>query len=72
MDRSAISPTPLATFVVRFWRETPAGGARWRGQIEHVQSGEKAAFLDIETMQRFLRRFGVEVDVTCRPAPAQG
>jgi len=67
-----LTSTAPVTFVLRFWRETSAGRVRWRGQIEHVQSGEKAAFLDIGTMLRFLRRFGVEVEVTCRPEPAPG
>lgn len=51
----------LVTFVVRFWRETSAGEQRWRGQIEHAQSGEKAAFLELEAMLSFLCRFGIEV-----------
>jgi hypothetical protein len=52
----------MASFVVRFWRETSAGKLRWRGQIEHVQSGESAAFLELEAMLSFLRRFGVGAD----------
>jgi hypothetical protein len=47
----------------------PAGSVRWRGQIEHVQSGQSAAFLELEAMLRFLRRFGVEVGEACRSAP---
>lgn len=43
----------MVTFVVRFWRETTAGGLRWRGQIAHVQSGESAAFLDVDAIRRF-------------------
>lgn len=50
----------MVTFIVRFWRETSAVGGRWRGRIEHVQSGQSAAFLDLETMLDFLRRFGFE------------
>ena len=49
----------MITFVVRFWREASAGEGRWRGQIEHVQSGEGVAFLDAEGMWRFVRRFGI-------------
>jgi hypothetical protein len=51
----------MVTFVVRFWRETSAGEGRWRGQIEHVQSGEGAAFLNAEGMFRFMRQFGIAV-----------
>ncbi len=54
--------TTSATFVLRFWRERTPGEVRWRGQIEHVQSGEKVAFLELETMLRFLRHFGVAVE----------
>ena len=32
---------PVSTFVVRFWQEWSAAGARWRGRVEHVQSGER-------------------------------
>ncbi len=50
---------PMLTFVLRFQPETTAGEARWRGSIEHVQSGESIAFMDFETMLRFLQRFGI-------------
>jgi hypothetical protein len=43
----------VSTFVVRFWREWLAAGSRWRGHIEHVQSGKSAAFLDLEGMLDF-------------------
>jgi len=50
---------PNSTFVVRFWREWSATGPRWRGRIEHVQSGKEATFLDLEGLLDFVRRFGV-------------
>jgi hypothetical protein len=59
MNQPADPTTTAATFVVRFWRETTAGELRWRGRIEHVQSSESAAFLEIEAMLSFLRRFGI-------------
>jgi hypothetical protein len=55
------SVPPVSTFVVRVWREWSAGAVRWRGQIEHVQSGEGAAFLDADGMFRFMRQFGIAV-----------
>ncbi|MGE5223628.1 MAG: hypothetical protein ACM3PY_14415 [Omnitrophica WOR_2 bacterium] len=55
----SVPATPMLTFVLRFQRETTAGETRWRGSIEHVQSGEAIAFMDFETMLRFLRRFGI-------------
>ena len=65
-----IRPTP--TFVLRFWREASADQVRWRGRIEHVQSGQSAAFLDVWAMLRFLRRFGVDVGEPRLPAPDEG
>jgi len=60
-------PVPSGTmviFVVRFWRETAAGKFRWRGQIEHVQSGRQTDFLEIRDLLGFLECFGI---VTARP-----
>ena len=54
--------TPMLTFVLRFQRETTAGEVRWRGSIEHVPSGEWAAFLEIDSMLSFLRRFGIPIE----------
>ena len=59
---------PASTFVVRFWQEWSAVGPRWRGQIDHVQSGESAAFLDVEGMLDFVRRVGVMGGDESRPA----
>lgn len=50
---------PISTFVIRFWREWSAARSRWRGRIEHVQSGESATFLDLDGMLEFVRRIGV-------------
>lgn len=50
-----------ATFVVRFWHEATAGGERWRGSIEHVQSGESAAFLELDGVLSFLQSFGISL-----------
>jgi hypothetical protein len=58
---------PVSTFVVRFWQEWSAAGSRWRGRIEHVQSGESAAFLDLDEMLDFLRRVGVMGGEESRP-----
>jgi hypothetical protein len=63
---------PSSTFVVRFWYETSAGERRWRGQIEHVQSGERVAFLELAAMLSFLCRFGVEAGAPHLPARDEG
>jgi len=39
-----------------------ATGSRWRGRIEHVQSGQGAAFLGLDGMLDFVRRVGVMGD----------
>jgi hypothetical protein len=58
MNQLAVPTTTTTTFVLRFWHEAIASEARWRGRIEHVQSGESAAFLEIGAMLGFLERFG--------------
>jgi len=45
---------PLNTFIVRFWREPGAGEGRWRGQVQHVQSGERIAFADKGALMSFI------------------
>ena len=63
------SPVPsISTFVVRFWREWSAAGPCWRGRIEHVQSEQGAAFLDLDGMLDFLRSFGFMPDNESWPA----
>jgi len=59
---------PISTFVVRFWREWSATGPRWRGRIEHVQSGESAAFLGVDEMLDFVRRIGIMGGSESQPA----
>jgi hypothetical protein len=63
------SPVPPAsTFIVRLWREWSAAGPRWRGRIEHVQSGESVAFLGLDGMLDFMRRLGAIADDESWPA----
>jgi hypothetical protein len=59
---------PVSTFVVRFWQEWSVAGPRWRGRIEHVQSGESIAFLNWDGMLDFIRRFGAMSDDESWPA----
>ncbi len=56
------SMPPASTFVIRFWREWSASTARWRGRIEHVQSGQRADFVEPEGILDFVRGLGVMVD----------
>ena len=41
---------------------------RWRGQITHLESGQKVAFLDMEKMVRFIRGLGIMADGETGPA----
>lgn len=61
---------PLSTFIVRFWRELEASQVCWRGQVQHVQSGDKIAFADETALLSFLRRW-VEMEETPALAPAR-
>jgi len=47
------------TFIVRVWREPSNSASQWRGQIEHVQSGQRCAFLKLSDMLDFMDRFAV-------------
>ena len=59
MNQPSAETTATTTFVVRFWREWTGVEARWRGRIEHVQSGQRQDFLCLDGMLRFLRQMGV-------------
>ena len=50
---------PLSTFVIRFWREWSVTGPRWRGQADHVQSGETASFLALDELLAIMHRYGI-------------
>ena len=66
-------PTPpIGTFVVRIWHEWSADAPCWRGRIEHLQSGESAAFLDLDGALAFIRRFTALPDQAGRPARQAG
>jgi hypothetical protein len=56
------SAQPASTFVIRFWREWSITTPRWRGRIEHVQSGQRTDFVDLESMMEFVRGLGVMAD----------
>lgn len=48
----------VATFIVRLWVEPSAAGAdEWRGEIEHVQTGEKRYFRDVSQLPAFIAAF---------------
>ena len=57
MSQDQGSSPPISTFIVRFWRELGATRVRWRGQVQHVQSGERTAFVDEAGLLAFIRRW---------------
>ncbi len=73
------TPQSQNTFVVRFWwewggEERPTGApnatdgvVRWRGRVEHVQSGRGVAFRDARQLFAFMERF-----VSSLQVPASG
>lgn len=50
------------TFVVRLRREWREGRLVWRGWVQHLPSGERAAVQDWEDVEVFVEGFGVEVE----------
>lgn len=48
---------PLNTFVLRLWQGVEGGLPVWRGEAQHIQTGEHLAFADEVTLLRFLRRW---------------
>lgn len=67
-EPSWVSPT--STFVIRFWREWFDGAGRWRGRIEHVQSGQRADFVELEGVLQFVRDLGVMAEARISPRQA--
>jgi hypothetical protein len=61
---------PSSTFVVRFWREWSVAHGRWRGRIEHVQSGRRADFVEPEAILTFVRALGVMAEEPISSSPA--
>jgi len=45
-------------FVIRVWCEPSLDTPRWRGRIEHLQSGQRAAFQDPERILAFIHASG--------------
>jgi hypothetical protein len=67
VKKSAYTPL-VSTFVVRVWCETSVLAPRWRGRIEHLQTGQGAAFQDLERIAAFIRASGAFADD--RPGPS--
>jgi hypothetical protein len=61
---------PASTFVIRFWREWSNAMPRWRGRIEHVQSGQRADFVELQGILEFVRDLGVMAEDQIRRGKA--
>ena len=48
---------PASTFIVRIWLEWSESGSCWRGQIEHLQSRQRCAFLNLKEMVKFIQGY---------------
>jgi len=57
MDPRSVETT--TTFVLRFRCEWTGAESRWRGRIEHVQSGRRHDFLGVEELLGFLEQYGI-------------
>ena len=44
----------INTFVVRIWYESSLDAPRWRGRVEHLQSGRHLAFIELERILAFI------------------
>lgn len=53
------------TFVVRIWYEHSLATPRWRGRIEHLQSGRTLAFLELEQALAFIHALGMFASGQC-------
>jgi hypothetical protein len=60
------------SFIIRIWLEEPgeAGGAKWRGHITHVPSGERRYLKNVDDAVDFilpyLAKMGVRLDLQVR------
>lgn len=53
-------PATYLSFLVRLWHEAApedsGPGAEWQGEIEHIQSGQRWQFSNLDELLSFLRR----------------
>ena len=60
-------PATYLSFLVRLWHETAAEdsgpGADWQGEIEHIQSGQRCEFGNLDELLGYLRRMTENPDV---------
>ena len=60
---------PVTIFVVRVSGEWSADSLQWRGRVEHLPSGQSAAFSRLEEIPLFILRAGQVQEDADVPAP---
>ncbi len=52
------TPVQYASFLIRLWREgSPSDASQeWRGEVEHIQSGQRWSFNTLDEMLSFVRQ----------------
>jgi hypothetical protein len=64
--------SPLNTFVVRLWLEASGSGMRWRGRVEHVQSGQSISFRRTDELVGFVQLLTGLAPESTRDEPGTG
>ena len=65
LNQEKIPPTAREAFVLRLWRETP-GSDNWRGQLQHVRTGDVLSFQDVEELFDYIR---LKIDLSSSAEP---
>jgi len=61
MQKSSAVRSPAMSFIVRVWRDGDDAPSM-RGEIEHVGTGEKRAFLDYWSLLKLLDSWHQDID----------
>jgi hypothetical protein len=63
------STFPAGTFIVRVWLEWTEKESYWRGQILHIQSGQRIGFLSLDEMLKFIQTWAAMPKADQRELP---
>ena len=65
-------PETYLSFLVRLWHEpnmeSPAQIIRWRGEVEHIQSGQRWSYETLDEVLSFLRKQVSDPEISSRSA----
>lgn len=48
-------PRVYVSYVLRLWSAQSGSGVQWYMMLEHIPSGERQGFADLESLMEFLR-----------------